>query len=99
MCSSDLIPHIVNESLEKIKEKKQIEWPVVENKFIEREIVNIVIQVNGKKRSIISVKKGLSEKELIEKIKQNKLVDKYIENREILRTIHVKDKIINIIVK
>jgi len=94
-----VIPHIVNESLEKIKEKEQVEWPFVENEFIESEIVNIVIQVNGKKRSIISVKKGLSEKELIEKIKQNKLVDKYIENREILRTIHVKDKIINIIVK
>ena len=94
-----VIPHIVNESLEEIKEKKQIEWPVVENEFIESEIVNIVIQVNGKKRSIISVEKGLSEKNLSEKIKQNKLIDKYIENKEILRTIHVKDKIINMIVK
>ena len=94
-----VIPHIVNESLEEIKEKKQIEWPVVENEFIESEIVNIVIQVNGKKRSIISVEKGLSEKSLSEKIKQNKLIDKYIENKEILRTIHVKDKIINMIVK
>jgi leucyl-tRNA synthetase len=94
-----VIPHIVNESLEEIKEKKQIEWPVVENEFIESEIVNIVIQVNGKKRSIISIEKGLSEKSLSQKIKQNKLIDKYIENKEILRTIYVKDKIINIIVK
>ena len=94
-----VIPHIINESLEKINEKKQIEWPVVKNEFIENEAVNIVIQVNGKKRSIISVEKGLSEKSLSEKINQNKLIDKYIENKEILRTIHIKDKIINIIVK
>ena len=94
-----VIPHIINESLEKINEKKQIEWPVVKNEFIESEAVNIVIQVNGKKRSIISVEKGLSEKSLSEKINQNKLIDKYIENKEILRTIHIKDKIINIIVK
>ena len=86
-------------TLEKIKEREQVEWPVVENEFIESKVVNIVIQVNGKKRSIISVEKGLSEKGLSEKIKQNKLIDKYIENKEILRTIHVKDKIINIIVK
>jgi leucyl-tRNA synthetase len=94
-----VIPHIVNESLQEIKGGKQIEWPVVENEFIESETVNIVIQVNGKKRSIISVEKGLNEKSLSEKIKQDKLIDKYIENKEILRTIYVKDKIINIIVK
>jgi leucyl-tRNA synthetase len=94
-----VIPHIVNESLQEIKGGKQIEWPVVENEFIESETVNIVIQVNGKKRSIISVEKGLNEKSLSEKIKQDKLIDKYIENKEILRTIHIKDKIINIIVK
>jgi len=94
-----VIPHIINESLEIIKEKKKVEWPIVENEFIESDLVNIVIQVNGKKRSIISVEKGLNEKSLIEKIKQNKLIDKYIENKEILRTIHIKDKIINIIVK
>ena len=94
-----VIPHIVNESLEKINEKNKVEWPVVKNEFIESEAVNMVIQVNGKKRSIISVEKGLSEKSLSEKIKQSKLIDKYIENKEILRTIHIKDKIINIIVK
>jgi leucyl-tRNA synthetase len=94
-----VIPHIINESLEIIKEKRKVEWPIVENEFIESDVVDIVIQVNGKKRSIISVEKGLNEKSLIEKIKQNKLIDKYIENKEILRTIHIKDKIINIIVK
>ena len=34
---------------------------------------------------------------LIQKIKQDKLIDKYIENKEIIRTIYIKDKITCII--
>ena len=62
-------------------------------------MVNIVIQVNGKKRSIISVKKNLDENILMQKIKQDKLIDKYTENKEIIKTIYVKDKIINVIIR
>jgi len=66
---------------------------------IENDMVNIVIQVNGKKRSIISVKKNLDENILMQKIKQDKLIDKYTENKEIIKTIYVKDKIINVIIR
>ena len=33
------------------------------------------------------------------KIKQDKLIDKYTENKEIIKTIYVKDKIINVIIR
>ena len=94
-----VIPHITNECLEKIDEKKEIKWPSVKKEFIENDKVNIVIQVNGKKRSIMTVEKNLEEKVLIQKIKQDKLIDKYIENKEIIRTIYIKDKIINVIIR
>jgi leucyl-tRNA synthetase len=94
-----VIPHIANECLEIIDKEKKITWPIVNKEFIEIDTVNIVIQVNGKKRSIISVEKNLEEKTLIEKIKKDKLIDKYIENKEIFRTIYIKDKIINVIIR
>mgnify|MGYP000577684885 FL=1 len=94
-----VIPHITNECLEKINEQKDIGWPNIKNEFIEKNIVNVVIQVNGKKRSIISVEKNLNEKDILEKIKQDKVIDKYIENKKIFRTIYVENKIINIIVR
>jgi leucyl-tRNA synthetase len=94
-----VIPHIANECLERIDKEEKITWPIVNKEFIEIDTVNIAIQVNGKKRSIISVEKNLEEKTLIEKIKKDKLIDKYIENKEILRTIYIKDKIINVIIR
>jgi leucyl-tRNA synthetase len=94
-----VIPHISNECLEKINVKEKISWPIVKKDLIEDDIVNIVVQVNGKKRSIISVEKNLDENILMQKIKQDKLIDKYTENKEIIKTIYVKDKIINVIIR
>ena len=41
----------------------------------------------------------MSENLLIDKIKEMKLIDKYIKNKKILKTIYVKNKLINLIVK
>ena len=94
-----VVPHIASECLQKLNEEREIEWPGVRKDFIENDIVNIVIQINGKKRSIIAIEKNLDEKTLLDKIKKDKLVNKYIEKKEIFKTIYIKDKIINIIVK
>ena len=57
-----------------------------------------MIQVNGKKRGVISVPKNIEEQEIINKIKNKKLVDKFLNIGEIKKTIYVKDKLINYII-
>ena len=94
-----VIPHIANECLEKINEKKDIKWPIVNDKFIKNDKSNVVIQVNGKKRAVVSVEKGLDKKKILEQVKHDKLIDKYIEGKDIFKTIYVQDKILNLIIK
>ena len=96
---SPLIPHITNELLTKVNKQNKVDWPVVKKEIIETDEKIIVIQINGKKRNTISVTKGENEKNLIKKIKEMKLVEKYIKNNEIIKTIYIQDKLINIIVK
>ena len=84
---------IGNEDLIKIK------WPQVDTENFKDPTYELVIQINGKKRSVISVEKGLDEKKILEKIKHDKLVDKYIEGKNIFKTIYVQDKILNLLVK
>ncbi len=96
---SPLIPHITNELLTKINKQEKIDWPIVRKEIIETDEKVIVIQINGKKRNTISVIKGENEKNLIKKIKEMKLVEKYIKDKEIIKTIYIQDKLINIIVK
>lgn len=63
------------------------------------EEIKIVIQINGRKRSLISVNKNDKEQEIFNKIKQSKLVEKYINDKKIFKTIYIKDRLINIIIK
>ena len=92
-------PHLANECLEKLNYASDINWPSVEQRYLQQETNDIVIQVNGKKRNIISVEKNLKEEEIIKQIKNEKLIDKYLNNGKLIKTIYVKNRLINYIVK
>ena len=94
-----VIPHLANECLEKLNYNKDINWPDVEQKYLKTETINIVIQINGKKRAIISVENDIQENEIINQIKNKQLIDKYVKNGKIVKTIYVKNRLINYIVK
>ncbi len=94
-----IIPHLTSECLSKIDKKRELAWPILNKDYLDSEEKEIVIQVNGKKRGNILIIKNTSENEIIEKIKKMGLIKKYIENKEINKTIYVKERLINIIVK
>ena len=52
-----------------------------------------------KKRAIIEVENGISEKNLLEKIKEMNELQKFLIDKKIIKNIFVKDKLINLIVK
>ena len=94
---SPFIPHLANECLENLKCANTDRWPVVD-KLNTLEEVKIAVQVNGKTRDIISIKKDMSEKETHKLIVEKSKAKKYIENKKINKTIFVKNKIINYII-
>tara|TARA_B100001057_G_scaffold385857_1_gene392684 strand:- start:3248 stop:5791 length:2544 start_codon:yes stop_codon:yes gene_type:complete len=94
-----VLPHLANECLENLKYEKKILWPEIDEKFLVDENVQIVIQVNGKKRNMITVRKDVQEKELMDKITDQKLILKYLESGKVIKTIYVKNRLINYIVK
>ena len=80
-------------------EQLGIDKPLVDKKLILSEETNIVIQINGKKRSIINCKKEITEENLIKNIKKDIKINKFLENKKIIRSIFVKNKLINLITK
>jgi len=61
--------------------------------------INLVVQVNGKTRDVINVNKGLNEIEIKKLIVKSSKAKKYIEDRKIIKTIFIKNKIINYLIK
>ena len=91
-----LVPHLAHECLELLSCKTVDNWPGIEKNIIEE--IKLAIQINGKTRDVVTVKKDLSEKDIDQMIKNESKAKKYIENKKIIKTIFVKNKIINYII-
>ena len=94
-----IIPHIASECLIDIGKEKEFSWPKIEKKYLAEDKIKMVIQIDGKKREILEIQIDMQEKDLINEIKKNIKVKKFLENKEINRVIFVKNKLINLITK
>ena len=98
ICFTPVIPHFTNECLSDINIKEVIQWPSYDKSALELDEVNFVIQINGKKRSIIKAKKHIKENDLLNLVKINKLVDKFINKKNIKKVIFVENRLMNILI-
>ena len=94
-----ILPHLISECLKDIQKDKNLYWPLAEKKYLEDKYVNIVIQINGKKKSIIKTEKNLDEKILLENVKKDKKISSLLGKKSIFKHIIVKNKLINLIIK
>ena len=94
-----ILPHLATECLSEISNEKKFSWPEIDKKYLKTKKHNIVVQINGKKRSLISTEISFEEKDLIEKIKKTKELQKFLDNKNIIKSIFIKDKLINLIIK
>ena len=90
-------PHLAYECLELLNCKDVDYWPKIRKNLQEK--IKFAIQINGKTRDIISVKRDLEKDEINILVKNNLKISKFFSNKEILKTIFVKNKIINYIIK
>jgi leucyl-tRNA synthetase len=91
------IPHFSSECLSNIGQK-DIKWPIASGDLLINEKINFVIQINGKKRGLVIVDRNIRQDKLIEKIKLDNNLNKYLENKEIKKEIFIENKLINIII-
>ena len=92
-----LVPHLAHECCENFK--KESCWPMHDSKLLLQENSDIVIQIDGKKRGILTMPTNSEEKLIVEKSKKVENIVKYIENKKIIKNIYIKNKLINFITK
>ena len=92
-----LAPHLAHECCEKIS--KKLYWPEYDSKLLKEENCKIVVQVDGRKRGILEMPINSKEKIVIKKSKEIDNVEKHLENSTIIKSIYIKNKLINFIRK
>ena len=90
-------PHLAHECLEFTNCSDVSNWPKIDKKNILDEI-SLAVQINGKTRDVINIKKDMDEKSITKIINQSSKAKKHLDRKKIIKTIFVKNKIINYIV-
>ena len=93
------VPHLAYESLEQLGVKDIDAWPEIDDKLNLDEKIKIAIQINGKTKEIIEVRKDLDEKDVINECKKVKKINEYLVKNKVHKIIFVKNKIINYLIK
>ena len=76
-----------------------IPWPEYDKSKIIEDKITIAVQFNGKTRGNISIKTDANEG-LVKTIVQNdENLNKYLTNKEIVKTIYIKGRIVNFVNK
>ncbi len=96
---SPILPHIIFECLESLNYKVFQKWPMIDKKLLEVENIEFVIQINGKKKAILSATKDIDEKTLMDQIKKDDKMGKIFEEKQINKVFFVKNRLINILTK
>ena len=94
-----VIPHISSECINELGKSLNFSWPIPIKSYLVEQNVDIVIQINGKKRGLINIEKGSNEEKITNKAIIEKNVKKYIENKKIIKKIYVKDRLLNLILE
>ena len=85
--------------MNEIHKEKELSWPKVNKKFLDESTHKVVIQLNGKKRGIISCNTDIDEKQLVDLINSDDQYKNYFKDKTIIKTIYVKGRLINLILK
>ena len=88
---------MTNECLEELKINENLEWPNTDKKYLVEDKIEYVIQINGKKRSLISAIKDVEEKVLLGLVENDTLLNKYLKDTKIKKIIFVKNRLMNIL--
>lgn len=95
-------PHVSEELWSQLGSHESIHiqpWPQFDEDKLAEELVVMAVQVNGKTRDRISVASGSGETEVTAQAKQAERVAAELDEKEVVKTIVVPDKLVNFVVQ
>ena len=97
-----MIPHLAEECWAMTNKKTSIinePWPDVNKSFMEKNETVVVIQINGKRRAEVIIEKDTTEDVILKKIENIKSINDALKGKNVIRSIYVPNKILNIVLK
>jgi leucyl-tRNA synthetase len=97
-----IAPHLSEELNERMGGKKSLlvsGWPAYDPALAEMEVASIAVQISGKVRAEIKLRRGADEKEALSAAEANPVIAKWLEGKQRVKIIWVQDRLLNIVAK
>jgi leucyl-tRNA synthetase len=96
------VPHLAEELWQRVGYEYSIHnqsWPQWDEGLAEDEEITLVVQVNGKLRDRLAVPVSITEDEAKELALASQKVKPYLENKQVVKTIYIPKKLVNLVVR
>jgi len=96
-----IAPHITEELWELLGGKGYLSvapWPVYDPEKLQENMVEIVVQVNGKVRGKVVVPRGMREEEVLRRALEDERIRQWLDGKSVKKHIYVPDKLVNLVV-
>jgi leucyl-tRNA synthetase len=94
-------PHMSAEIYERVTGRRVWEepWPEADESLLRRDMIRLVVQVNGKVRDSIEVPAGTAEDEIKRAASERPNVQRHLDGKQVVREIVVPDRLVNFVIR
>jgi leucyl-tRNA synthetase len=94
-------PHLGTEVYERMTGARVWEqtWPRADRALLASDVVNVVVQVNGKLRDRIEVAADAPEEEMVRLARESERVRRHLDGKEVVKEVVVPGKLVNLVVR
>ena len=96
-----IMPHVNHVMWQRLGNEQailKVQWPVVDQNALKKDNIDLVVQVNGKKRATINLPVGAEKQQIETMALEDENVKKFIEDKNITKIIIVPGRLVNIVV-
>jgi len=97
-----IIPHVCHVMWERLGNEQavyKVQWPSVDQNALKKDSIDLVVQVNGKKRATITLAAKAAKQQIEAAALNDDNVKKFIVDKNIAKVIVVPGRLVNIVVK
>ena len=97
---SPMVPHLAEELWKKLGYDTLVcfqKWPIAKLKYIQNKNINIVVQVNGKKKLVLSIPKDLTENQTQDLLMKREDVKSLVGDRKVRKIFIVPNRIFSLV--
>jgi leucyl-tRNA synthetase len=95
-------PHLAEELWSALGHEESLMWeefPQADPRWLEQELVEVPVQVNGKVRSKIEVAVDIGQEQIQQQVLADSRVQEYTEGKEIVKFVWVPGRMVNLVVR